>query len=153
MTLARTLAAVSALTVAALALPAQAESFASSASSAASESVGSVSDSFRGSSNASSGNDRHAANGRYEIERMTAVAERPERVQLALKSLDRDGEALTLELPQQALGRTMLASGDVITATPRAYGTQFAVAANNEAFFLVLEDAWMHELPSRPVSL
>ena len=152
---ARTLAALSAATlVASLAalVPAHAGSFTSSASSAASDSVGSVSDSFRGSSNSSS-NDRHAANGHYEIQQVLAVAGQPGRVQLALKSLDRDGETLTLELPQLTLARAQLGSGDVITATPRPYGTQFAVAASNEAFFLVVQDAWLNELPSRPVTL
>lgn len=134
-------------------LPARAESFASSASSAASQSVGSSSTSLQGSSNSSTGNDKQAVNGRYEVEQVLAVAGQPGRVRLAMKSLDREGETLVLELPAQTAEGALVGTGSVVTATPRPYGVQFARADQAEPFFLVVEDAWMNELPSRPVTL
>ena len=109
--------------------------------------------SLQGSSNSSTGNDKQAVNGRYEVEQVLAVAGQPGRVRLAMKSLDREGETLVLELPAQTAEGALVGTGSVVTATPRPYGVQFARADQAEPFFLVVEDAWMNELPSRPVTL
>ncbi len=136
---------------------------ASSASSAASDSlassVGSVSDSFRGSSNASSPGGRTAA-GDFRIVEVVAVADRPERALLVLEPVAGQGSGqeapgFTLELPSVTVARESLSAGDVIAARPRPYGVEFAVAerGTRRVFFLVLEDAWYRELPARPVRL
>jgi len=150
----RPLVAIAALAAAALAAPARADSLVSSASSAGSQSVGSVSDSFRGSSNSSSNDDRHAANGAYRVDAVVAVADRPDRVRLELRPLDRPAEdGFALELPAQALARAPLAAGSVVNARPRPYGTEFAVAGAPEPFYLVLEDRWYRELAAHRVTL
>src|SRR5690242_1375102 len=74
------------------ALSARADSLASSASSAGSASVGSVSDSFRGSSNSSSNDNKKNAEGDYRVDSIVAVAGRPGRVRLELSPLDRPFE-------------------------------------------------------------
>lgn len=130
---------------------------ASSASSAASDSlatsVGSVSDSLRGSSNASSPGKRTAA-GEFRIVAIADVAQRPGRVSLALEPVaGNPNPAFTLELPQQTAQRAALAVGAAIVAKPRPYGVEFATVRDRQAFYLVLEDAWFHDLPSRPVTL
>ncbi len=133
---------------------------ASSASSAASDSlassVGSVSDSFRGSSNASSPGGRTAA-GDFRIVEVVALAERPDRARLVLEAVaGNEAPGFTLELPQQTVAREGLTAGLVIAARPRPYGVEFALAADRSprrVFFLVLEDAWYRELPATPVRL
>jgi hypothetical protein len=130
---------------------------ASSTSSAVSDSigmsVGSVSESFRGSSNASSGGTRTAA-GEFRIVEVALLVERPGRVQLTLEPLVAgDAQPLTLELPQPTVARAALDTGSVIAARPRPYGVEFAVAQTGRAFFLVLDDEWYRGLASRAVTL
>lgn len=137
--------------LAALALAAQAahasSTTASSAADAGSSASGSVSDSFKGSSNSSSGDERRAE-GRY---RVTEVARADTAGKLRLK-LERDGAApVELTLPQQALAARAVNVGDEVQATPQAYGVAFAHADTGTAFFLVLEDAWQRELATRVV--
>ncbi|KQV50740.1 hypothetical protein ASC95_15430 [Pelomonas sp. Root1217] len=137
--------------LAALALAAQAvhasSTTASSAADAGSSASGSVSDSFKGSSNSSSGDERRAE-GRY---RVTEVARADTAGKLRLK-LERDGAApVELTLPQQALAARAVNVGDEVQATPQAYGVAFAHADTGTAFFLVLEDAWQRELTTRVV--
>lgn len=132
-------------------------SAASSASSAVSDSlatsVGSASDSFRGSSQASSPGRRTAA-GEFRIVAVADVAERPGRVSLALEPLPGNGDtAFTLELPQPTAQRAGLVAGQVILATPRPYGVAFSTVPLQQPFFLVLADPWHDDLPSRPVRL
>jgi hypothetical protein len=135
-------------------LSARADSLASSASSAGSASVGSVSDSFRGSSNSSSNDNKKAAEGDYRVEAIVAVAGRPERVRLELSPLDRlSGETFALELPAQALEQVRLTAGSVVNARPRPYGVEFALAPAGEPFYLVLEDDWYRELAAHRVTI
>jgi ABC-type amino acid transport substrate-binding protein len=120
---------------------------ASSAADAGSSALGSVSDSFRGSSNSSSGGE-HRAEGRY---RVTEVAKADAAGKLRL-TLEREGAApVELTLPQQALAARAVNVGDEVQATPQAYGVAFAHADTGQAFFLVLEDAWARELAARVV--
>jgi hypothetical protein len=137
--------------LAALALAAQAahasSTTASSAADAGSSASGSVSDSFKGSSNSSSGDERRAE-GRY---RVTEVARADTAGKLRLK-LERDGAApVELTLPQLALAARAVNVGDEVQATPQTYGVAFAHADTGTAFFLVLEDAWQRELTTRVV--
>lgn len=141
------------LCLAALARPAMAASSASSASSdAASTSVGSVSNSFEKSSNSSS-KDKKTAQGDYRIVEVTAADQRPGTLRLKLQALAEPGEAgeLILYLPEPALVQAALAPGEVVRATERPYGLEFAKA--DKAFFLVLDNEWHQGLQTRPVTL
>lgn len=129
-----------------------AESLASSASSAGSAASGSVSDSLKGSSNSSSGT-RQVADGDYRVLEVAAVAQRPGRVQLRLQAAQDPQHEFQLELPQATAAAAGLAVGDLVRSRQRPYGLEFARADTQQAFFLVLEDDWSRELPSRPVSL
>lgn len=134
----------------------RAESFASSASSAGSASIGSLSDSVRGSSRSSSGDDKKVAEGEYRVIEVAQASDRPGHLQLKLQAVAQPGEdgTLWLTLPQQALAPRGLAAGDVVLARQHAYGVEFARAEGalaREAFFLVLADDWHRELD--PVKL
>jgi hypothetical protein len=126
-----------------------------SASSASSEgisaSVGSVSTSIEGSSTASSPGARTAA-GPYRVIQV-AAALRAGFVRVALEALEapagRPGFALWL--PETNPQAALLAPGDVVVATAREYGLQFARAGAAEPFFLVVDDARLPELKTRPV--
>jgi hypothetical protein len=143
-----------ALGMAATSLACLAGSLGSSASSAGSASVGSLSDSVKGSSNSSSGNTR-VAEGDYRVVEVAALEARPGMLQLRLQASAQPGEAgaLWLTLPRQALAQRALNTGDLVSARLRPYGIEFAHAPGGEPFFLVLADAWHHELEARPVSL
>lgn len=127
---------------------------ASSASEGASASVGSVSTSIRKSSDGSS-RATGVAQGDYRIIEVAALPEQPGQIRLALQSQADASEegALFLYLPAQAVAQAELSAGQLVTATPQPYGIQFAKTETRQAFFLVLEDAWYRELPSRPVTL
>jgi hypothetical protein len=145
---------VVALAAALTAVSARADSLASSASSAGSASVGSVSDSFRGSSNSSSPDNKKTAEGDYRVDAIVAVAGRPGRVRLELSALDRPSEeAFALELPARALEQVRLTTGSVVNARPRPYGVEFALAPAGEPFYLVLADDWYRELAARRVTI
>jgi len=137
-------------------LASRAESFASSASSAGSASSGSLSDSVRGSSRSSSGDDK-VADGDYRVVEVAALADRPGMLRLQL--LPRDAApgdtsgALQLDLPGRALGERGMAAGEFVQVQNRAYGLEFARAATREPFFLALKDDWRGELDPRPVAL
>ena len=141
-----------------LAAPAHAESAASSASSAGSASVGSLSDSLQGSSRSSSGNTA-TAQGDYRVIDVAAAPGRPARLRLTLQAVAPQDDRLsgfTLDVPAQALGERALGVGDLVRATPRPYGIEFARtngAAEREPFFLALADEWHRGLETRAVSL
>ncbi|MBC7941362.1 MAG: hypothetical protein H7Z19_16690 [Chitinophagaceae bacterium] len=139
---------------------------ASSTSSAVSDSIGtssnSLSNSVERSSKSSSKDD--VAQGDYRIVQVATVAGRPGVLRLKLQPLvaaaDRadaaaaeDDGSLYLTLPQLAFDRSRLGAGQVVTASQRPYGIEFARADNREAFFLVLADDWQRELQARPVAL
>ena len=108
----------------AAATTAQAASFASSAADAGSSASGSVSDSFKASSNSSSGGERRAE-GRY---RVTEVAQAEEAGKLRLKLAREGAEPVELTLPQAALAARAVNVGDEVQATPQPYGVAFAHA-------------------------
>lgn len=140
--------------LAAAAWPALASSSAaSSAAEGSSASIGSVSDSFKSSSNSST---TKTAQGDYRVTDVAAADDKPGMLRLTLAPVDGDAqrEPLQLTLPQAAVERGRLARGEVVTAQPRAYGVAFARQDEpQQAFFLVLEDAWYRELPAHPVVL
>lgn len=154
MTTIRHLLAAAALTALASAtVPAlAASSAASSASDSLSTSVGSVSDSFTNSSESSGGNGR-TANGDYKVTDVAVADARPGTLRLTLQPTAGEGKAFELYLPQKAAEAGGVAVGEVVRAQNRAYGVEFARADNQQAFFLVLEDAWYQELASNPVTL
>jgi hypothetical protein len=139
------------------ALPVLASSTAaSSASEGASASVGSVSTSFETSSD-SSKKDKTAA-GDYKLIDVAEVAERPGTLRLTLQPVTAAAEAkagdnFILYVPAQVVVQNAVATGQVVSAKPRAYGVEFAKAETGRAFFLVLNDEWHRELQSNAVTL
>ncbi|UXH76919.1 hypothetical protein [Roseateles amylovorans] len=147
------LSASLATSLAALCLPAGAESIASSASSAGSASSGSVSDSLENSSNSSS-KDKKVAQGEYQVIAAAPAQGRPDTTRLQLRSTDPMVAAeFYLLVPSRAMGGRPLHAGDKVMAAQRDYGFEFARAENREPFFLVLNDDWHRELQSHPVTL
>ncbi|MES2125707.1 MAG: hypothetical protein V4463_00400 [Pseudomonadota bacterium] len=132
-----------------LALNAHAESFASSASSASSASVGSVSDSFRGSSNSSTGGNR-TADGTYRIIDIAPVADRAQMARVTMQG-EKPEQRIVLDLPKNTFDQQRLGKGDLVHAQNRVYGIEFARDDTRQAFYLVLADAWYGELAARPV--
>ena len=146
-----------ALLAGALALPAGAGSLVTSSAaggSSASSAASSASESSKDSSTSSSNNNR-VAEGPYKIVDIVAVADRPGTVRLRLQALADAGAAgeWLLDLPEQTAGQSRLATGQTVTARQRPYGTEFAHADTDKAFFLVLNDDWSRELASNPVLL
>jgi hypothetical protein len=142
-----------ALMLAALSLPALAGSSASSTSSdSASTSLGSLSTSFEKSSNSSSSGDK-VAEGEYRIIEVAAAEQRPGTARLKLQAVAQDGAEgeLYLYLPQQTAQAGALAAGQVVRATARPYGIEFAKA--EVPFFLVLRDDWYRELNTKVVAI
>ena len=138
----------------AMSSPCLADSSASSASSAGSASLGSLSDSVKGSSKSSSGETK-VADGDYRVIEVAELADRPGMLQVTLQAMLRQGEdgALWLTLPRQALARRTLAAGDVVSASRRPYGVEFAHADTRAAFFLLLAGAWAQDLDPHAVTL
>jgi hypothetical protein len=141
-----------------------ADSFTSSAASAVSNSIGSISDSFTGSS-ASSDAKKAVADGNYRVLDVATLPERLTHLRLQLEAMVEDATAptgtvkttVTLDLPRAALGAQGLAVGDTVNVRNRVYGVEFAraqtAARAREAFFLVLNDEWHHDLAPRAVKL
>ena len=144
----------------ALAAPALAASTVSvSISDSVSAAVGSVSDSVRRSSESSTNKDR-VAQGDYRIVEVVAAAGRPGLARLTLQPETAAEDVLFLFVPEATVAQAALAAGQRVTATHRDYGVEFsrAAAAGTAAtaalpFFLVLDDSWTRELPSRQVTL
>ncbi len=130
--------------------PAVAESLASSASTTASSAGSSASNSLEASSGSSSKGTTAAA-GDYRIEAVTVAADRPGMVRLALQPTSDDRQPFVLVLPQRTVEQQGLARGGTVSVRERAYGYEFARADTLQAFFLVLADAWQHELDARPL--
>ena len=147
-------AAAAALTLAALGPSAlAASSAASSASDSVTASVGSSANSIQGSSNSSTGNGR-VAQGDYTLVQVAALDDQPGMMRLRLEPLAQTaGEGFFLILPQQALADSQLVEGQRVSAHHRTYGVEFAAALTQQAFFLVLDDAWYRELRTRAVVL
>lgn len=130
---------------------AQADSFTSSASSLASESSGSVSASFKGSSNSSSGENK-VADADYRIIDMAAVPDQSGMTRVTMQT-DDTGHRIVLDLPQAAWNKARLDKGDLVHASNRVYGYEFARGDTRKPFFLVLADNWHNDLAARPVHM
>lgn len=138
----------------AAAAPARADSM--SASSASSDSVSAsmagLSDSLTDSS-ASSSPGQHRAEGDYRVIDVAEVPDRPGLLRLHLQPLPETREGtVDLTLPRAAAAAGHVDKGSVVTALARPYGIEFATGATHEAFFLALDDAWMQEMRSNPVT-
>jgi hypothetical protein len=145
---------------ASLAVPVVPAHAASSASSAASDSVGTLSGSVSGSlkKSSESSTPKTVAQGDYRIVEVVAVAEAATQTGMLRLTLQHVADAsdegtLLLTLPQAAFARSGLAAGGVVSATPRAYGVEFARSDTREAFFLALTDDWLRQLASNPVTM
>lgn len=130
-----------------------AESIASSAASTASIAASSASESLGASSNSSKSGGNTARAGDYRVEAVAAAGQ-PGKVRLVLEPLApaADGGGFVLTLPQAALDAQRLGRGDTVRVRERAYGFEFARGDTDQAFFLVLADAWHRELDARPVA-
>lgn len=143
------------LLMAAAALPGRADSVASSASSAGSASSASVSDSI-GDSSRSSSRDRQVAEGRYRVLEAAQAPGRPGTTRLTLRMDDPVTGPVPeffLYVPDRALGVRPVAAGDLVMASRRPYGFEFAHADTRRAFFLALHDDWAREMGSHAVTL
>lgn len=142
-----------ALFLALAAAPVWAGSSASSASvDASSTSLGVASKSFDRSSDSSS-RDRKTAQGEYRIVQVAQADQRPGTLRLQLQAVAKSDaqDELVLYLPEPALRGRALVAGQVVQATPRPYGVEFAQAG--KPFFLVLDDDWYQGLQTRRVTL
>jgi len=151
-------AAVLALGSVALTAPALAAGLsASSASESIGTSIGSLSTSVQKSSESSSG-DKKVAAGDYKIIEVAEAPGRPGQMRLSLQAKDatvdgQSAEQFFLFLPQTTLAAAGLETGQWVSARPTSYGLEFSRQATQQAFFLVLDDAFYRELPSRAVTL
>lgn len=125
---------------------------ASSASDSASSAASSTSTSIRRSSDGSS-KATGVAQGEYRVIEVAAVPGEAGamRVTLQAKADASLHGQWQLTLPPAVAQQAALAVGHRVQAQPRVYGVEFAHADTGRAFFLVLEDEWYRELPSRPV--
>ena len=125
-----------------------AASSAAGGSSASSASINSV-------ENSSTSSTRVVANinGPYRIVEVTPTPRRQGMVRMTLAAVDKAGDPLVIDLPQQTFERSGLAAGRTINASQRPYGVEFADAGTARAFFLLLNDDWHQDLRSTPVSL
>ena len=130
-----------------------ASSGASSVSESVGASVGSLSNSLQNSSGSST-KANNLADGDYRLIEVAEAPERPGALRLTLQSASDPGEGgrYFLTLPQSAWAGAHLAVGDLVTAQHRDYGIEFGAARTHQAFFLVLNDAWYQDLPSRAVA-
>jgi hypothetical protein len=119
-------------------------------------SVGSLSDSVTRSSNGSSQGGRVAA-GQYNLLEVAQASDQPGFVRLKMQAVAIQGDSgaaeFFLSLPQAAFEKSGLLVGDVIAASERAYGVEFANGKTQVAFFLVLNDDTYRELATTPVVL
>lgn len=136
------------------ALPTWAASLAAS-SAAGGSSASSASSQSSDKSSDSSSQKNQVAEGTYKIIDIAALADRPGMVRLKLQALADPGDRaeLLLDLPQVVIEQGQLATGQSVNARHRPYGTEFANADTHKAVFLLLDDDWVRELPSRPVVL
>jgi hypothetical protein len=128
-----------------------ADSSTSSASSLASESSGSVSTSFKGSSTSSSG-DNKVADADYRVINLAAVPDQSGMTRVTLQTDDTQ-HRIVLDLPQRAWDKAELDKGDLVRASNRVYGYEFARSDTRKPFFLVLADNWFNDLAARPVRM
>lgn len=146
-----------ALLLGACALPASADSLL--ASSAAGGSSASSASSASSDKSSDSSKKTKTAAGPYRIVDVAALPERPGMLRVQLQALAAPGPAgdaaveFILYLPQPAFERSHLAVGDAVTARARPYGTEFADAGTDKAFFLVVDDDWYRELAANPLRL
>jgi hypothetical protein len=156
MTMKKPLAFIALCAGAAVAPALAASSTSSAASDSASSATSSASNSLQGSSNSSSTQD--VAAGDYTVVEVLALAGQPDRVRLKLQAAAdggggdaSDAFSFYLLLPAPAYERSRLALGDTVVARARPYGLEFSRADTQQAFFLVLDDAWHRELAPRAV--
>ncbi len=124
----------------------------SSVSSTVSTSVGSVSDSLQTSSNSSSGK-KEVAQGPYTVLEIEAIADKPDMLRVRLQAATPEAtDTFFLLLPRATAVQAQLAPGQIITAQKRPYGLAFS-SPGSKPFFLVMQDTWMRDIESRPVTL
>lgn len=75
------------------------------------------------------------------------------RLRLLAVGTDYKRTEFDLLLPVKVVEETGLAAGMVVAARERAYGLEFSVFGQQQAFFLVLQDEWYRDLHNKPVTL
>jgi hypothetical protein len=135
-------------------------SLSSASSDSISTSIGASSTSI-GRSSESSRRD-HVAEGDYTVVEVADATDRPGLVRLTLRLAAPSAgaavaggadETFDLYVPQANPAARLLVQGQTIRARQRPYGVEFAHGEPQQAFFLVLQDAWFQELHSQPVRL
>jgi hypothetical protein len=129
-------------------------SAASSISDSISQASGSISDSLKGSSHASSP-DNKQVKGDYKVIDMAEVADKPGFVELHLVPATgaNAGAEVYLTLPRAAAEQGHVGTGATVTALQRPYGIEFAANQPHAAFFLALADDVARDMKMAPVSL
>jgi hypothetical protein len=95
------------------------------------------------------------AAGNYQLIQVAELTNRPGMVQIKLARQDAgtaDSE-VEVALPRVALENSLLLVGGVVTVREKAYGLELSNGSTQQAFFLVLADAWHRELGIKPVVL
>lgn len=132
-------------------------SFAASLSLSVSDSVsgtvGSISDSSTKSSKSST-NAVGLTQGDYKVTDIAAATDRDNQMRIALQAPGDDrSHDIYLYMPTTDFQRVNLNVGQVVTATPRAYGVAFYQVATPDPFVVVLADNWLNELHTSEVTL
>jgi hypothetical protein len=107
---------------------------------------------LQGSSNSSSGKTNVAA-GDYKLIEVTQAAGRPDALRMTLVRQDDSKSEVSITLPREAFAKADLQLGHTLSLRDKPYGIELANARTEQAFFLVLDDAWHRELVSKPVTL
>ena len=153
-------AAVAAAACLALA-PAMATGLASSGSSASSAgsaslkgssgSIDSLSDSSSDDKDKAKDKTAMVQDGAYRVAGVQPAAD-AHALRLQLEPQVEGAQPFALTVPTEAFGGQTPVAGDLVHATRRDYGVQFPRAQSQDPFFLVVADAWMAELDSRPIT-
>jgi hypothetical protein len=110
-----------------------------------------VSASFKGSSTSSSG-DNKVADADYRVINLAAVPDDAGMTRVTMQT-DDTSHRIVLDLPKAAWNKAELDKGDLVRASNRVYGYEFARSDTRKPFFLVLADNWFNDLVARPVHM
>ena len=98
------------------------------------------------------------AEGAYRVIEVAAVEARPGDLRLTLRAdasgpESSSGDEFFLYVPRAAVEQRGLAAGQVLHASTRPYGVEFALGTPRQAFFLLMDDTWYRELRTTAVTL
>lgn len=132
-----------------------ASSAASSALESSGTSIGLSSDAISGVSASSSPGGKKVTQGDYRIERTQALDEGPARVALDLRpepqAAAQGAQAWQLRLPLALATQHDLQPGQIVRVRTRDYGLALLRPGAEQAFYLVVDDAWARALQAQPL--